>query len=77
MESHAIVPRPFLGGFVPENLETRGSVKQEVKQEWINVHEPYELRDWAIYFSVSRMKIAEAVMAVGPMVEDVKRYLGK
>ncbi len=62
---------------MPENLETRGSVKQEVKQEWINVHEPYELRDWAIYFSVSRMKIAEAVMAVGPMVEDVKRYLGK
>lgn len=73
MESRTIAPRSFVGGFVPENLEARGSEKQE----WINVHEPYELRDWAIYFSVSRMKIAEAVMAVGPMVEDVKRYLGK
>lgn len=43
----------------------------------INVHEPNELRDWAIYFSVSREKLEEAVLAVGPMVEDVKRYLKK
>lgn len=58
---------------MPENLETSPSENQD----WINVHEPYELRDWAIYFSVSRMKIAEAVMAVGTRVEDVKRFLGK
>lgn len=44
---------------------------------WINIHEPDELRDWAIYFSVSREKIKEAVLSVGPMVEDVKRFLGK
>lgn len=43
----------------------------------INVHQPYELRDWAIYFSVSPDKIKAAVLIVGPAVEDVKRYLGK
>lgn len=73
METRAIVLHPSPKGPVPENLETCGSKPQE----WINIHEPYELRDWAIYFSVSRMKIAEAVMAVGTKVEDVKRFLGK
>ena len=73
METRATVPHTFPGGPVPENPEARGSQHQE----WINIHEPYELRDWAIYFSVSRMKIAEAVMAVGTCVEDVKRFLGK
>lgn len=58
---------------MPDNLK----VRQPEEQEWINIHEPYELRDWAIYFSVSREKIRESVMAVGPLVEDVKRYLGK
>lgn len=43
----------------------------------INIYEPKELRDWAIYFSVSREKITEAVISVGPMVEDVKLYLKK
>jgi len=73
MESRAIVLHPSQRGLVPENLETRRSVDQD----WINIHEPYELRDWAIYFSVSRMRVAEAVMAVGTRVEDVKRFLGK
>ena len=73
METHAIVPHPSPSVFMPEKLETR----PPADPEWINIHEPYELRDWAIYFSVSRMKIAEAVMAVGTRVEDVKRFLGK
>lgn len=50
---------------------------QSGEMGWINIHEPSELRDWVIYFSVSREKIEEAVIAVGPMVEDVKRYLKK
>lgn len=50
---------------------------QSEEMGWINIHDPSELRDWAIYFSVSREKIEEAVIAVGPMVEDVKRYLKK
>ncbi|WP_243303672.1 DUF3606 domain-containing protein [Geothrix oryzisoli] len=58
---------------MPDNLK----VAKPESEEWINIHEPYELRDWAIYFSVSREKLKETVMAVGPMFEDVKRQLGK
>jgi hypothetical protein len=46
-------------------------------QEMIHVEEPHDLLDWAIYFSVSREKLKEAVRAVGPGVEDVKRFFGK
>jgi len=46
-------------------------------QEMIHVDEPHDLLDWAIYFSVSREKLRDAVLAVGPGVEDVKRFLGK
>ena len=56
-----------------DNLKLR----QPADREWINVHQPYELRDWAIYFSVSIDKLKAAVEAVGPAVEDVKRHLGK
>lgn len=51
--------------------------RQTEDQGWIHVEEIHDLRDWAIYFSVSKEKLREAVAAVGPRVEDVKRYLGK
>ena len=43
----------------------------------INVHEDYELRDWSSTLGVSRDRLKEAVRKVGPMVDDVKRELGK
>lgn len=43
----------------------------------INIHEPYELRDWAAKFGVSEARIKEAVARVGVMVADVKKFLGK
>lgn len=43
----------------------------------INIHEPYELRDWARHFGVSEQKIRDAVAAVGVMVKDVERHLRK
>jgi hypothetical protein len=58
---------------VPDNLK----VPRAEASETVNVDEPYELRDWAIYFSVSRERVREAVLAVGPGLEDVKQYLGK
>ena len=63
----------FPGGAVPDDLTSR----QSDDQEMINIHQIYDLRDWAIYFSVSKERIKEAVGVVGPRVEDVKRYLGK
>lgn len=58
---------------VPDELMRR----QPEDQEMINIDEIHDLRDWAIYFSVSKEKLKEAVGAVGPRVEDVKRHLGK
>ena len=43
----------------------------------INVHEAWEVRDWAKHFNVTEAKLKEAVAKVGVMVKDVKAYLGK
>lgn len=43
----------------------------------INVHEPYELRDWAKHFGVTEEQVRKAVTKVGVMVKDVQRELGK
>jgi Protein of unknown function (DUF3606) len=43
----------------------------------INVHEPYELRDWSKKLGVTPEKLKETVKQVGPMVKDVKKALGK
>lgn len=43
----------------------------------INVHEPYELRDWSKKFGVTPEELRDAVRAVGPMVKDVAKYLGR
>ena len=43
----------------------------------INVHEDYELRYWAEKFAVSKEALKEAVKTAGPMVDNVRRQLGK
>jgi hypothetical protein len=58
---------------MPDNLHQRG----KPDRDRINVHEPWELRDWAKHFGASEDKVREAVQRVGVMVTDVKRYLGK
>jgi uncharacterized protein DUF3606 len=42
-----------------------------------NVHEDYELRYWTRELGVTPEKLKETVREVGPMVDDVKRKLGK
>ncbi|HEY8697669.1 MAG TPA: DUF3606 domain-containing protein [Rhizomicrobium sp.] len=42
----------------------------------INSNEDYELEYRAKEWGVSKERIREAVQAVGPMVDDVKRHLG-
>lgn len=42
----------------------------------INSNEDYELEYRAKEWGVSKERIKEAVRAVGPMVDDVKRHLG-
>lgn len=43
----------------------------------INVNEDYELRDWSKKLGATPQQIKDAVKAVGPMVADVKKKLGK
>lgn len=41
----------------------------------IDVNEPWELSYWTRALGVSADKLSQAVKAVGPMVDDVKRHL--
>jgi hypothetical protein len=41
------------------------------------VKEPYELADWAKKFGVTPQQLKDAEKAVGPMVKDIKKELGK
>ncbi len=43
----------------------------------INVNQEYELRDWSESLGVTPEELRRAVQAVGPMVKDVRRHLGK
>lgn len=58
---------------MPDNLK----IRQPEDRLKINIHEPYELRDWAKKFNVTEAQIRQAVQVVGPMVVDVKRHLGR
>lgn len=43
----------------------------------VNVHEKYEVDHWCGQFGCTEAQLKAAVKAVGPMVVDVRRYLGK
>lgn len=58
---------------MPDNLKDTG--KRDDSR--INVNEPYEVQYWTKTLGVTADKLKEAVRAVGPMVKDVKKYLGK
>ena len=46
-------------------------------RERINVHQEYELRDWAKSLNTTPEKIKEAVQAVGDRADKVREYLGE
>jgi len=43
----------------------------------INIHEDYELRDWAKSMHTTPERVKEAVQAVGDRAEKVREYLGQ
>ncbi len=43
----------------------------------VNTSEEWELKYWAKEFGVTEAALKEAVKAVGPMVVDVRKKLGK
>lgn len=42
---------------------------------FINLSEPYEVRDWTNSLGVSEAQLREAVAAVGSSAEKVRQYL--
>ena len=54
-----------------DNLQHRGGQDRTR----IDVHQDYELRDWARKFGVTREQIKEAVQAVGSSAQAVERHL--
>jgi hypothetical protein len=46
-------------------------------RERINVHEEYELRDWAKTLNTTPERIKEAVQAVGDRADQVRGFLGQ
>lgn len=51
-------------------------IKRPLDAKKINVNEPWELDYWTKTLNVSADRLRQGVRAVGPMVDDVKRYLG-
>lgn len=58
---------------MPDNLQ-RKAPEDPTK---INMNQSWEVDYWMGKFGVTKAKLQEAVNAVGVMVADVKRYLGK
>ena len=46
-------------------------------RERINVHQDYELRDWAKSMNTTPERIKEAVQAVGDRADKVREYLSE
>ena len=56
---------------MPDNKANTG--KQDDAR--ININQDYELRDWSKKFGVTPDQLKEAVKAVGPVADDVRRHL--
>lgn len=52
-------------------------VPSQQDRKRINVNQEHECRYWSDRFGVSPERLRQAVKEVGPMVEDVRDYLGK
>lgn len=56
-----------------DDLTNRGP-KDEAR---VNISEPWELTYWTKKFGCTEEELIAAVKAVGPMVIDVRKHLGK
>ena len=53
------------------------SIQKPVDPNGINIHEEWELTYWTKLLGTSEGDLREAVMAVGPKTEAVRKHLGK
>lgn len=59
--------------FMPDNLKKTGK-GDDIR---ININQAHEIVYWCGDLGITPEKLKEAVRKVGPMVKDVKKYLGK
>ncbi|QNM94884.1 DUF3606 domain-containing protein [Chitinimonas koreensis] len=52
-------------------------IKQPADPKKINVNEDWEVKYWTKELGVNEATLRAAVKAVGPLVVDVRRHLGK
>jgi Protein of unknown function (DUF3606) len=64
-------PKP--GDNMSDDLSNRGP-KDRAR---VNVNEPWELTYWCKKFNCTEAQLRAAVKAVGPMVTEVQKHLGK
>ena len=53
------------------------SKSQGQDRQRINIHQDYELRDWAKSMNTTAERIKEAVQAVGDRADKVREYLSQ
>ena len=56
-----------------DNLKNTGK-QDDIR---INKNQSWEVRDWSKRLGVSEATLLKAIAAVGPLVKDVKKHLGK
>jgi hypothetical protein len=57
---------------MPDDLKNTGKA-DDIR---INIHQDHEVSYWSKELGVTPEKLKAAVAAVGPMVKDVKKWLG-
>jgi hypothetical protein len=82
--AHSFMLEPNPHSQVEESLNRRGKIMADDKskagkadRDRINVNEAYEITYWPNKLDVAREQLRGAVAAVGPMAEDIQRYLNK
>ena len=53
------------------------SIRGPADRSRINVNEAYEVAYWTKEFGCTDAQLRDAVKAVGPMVDEVRQYLGR
>jgi len=53
------------------------SIRGPADRSRINVNEAYEVAYWTKEFGCTEAQLRDAVKAVGPMVDEVRQYIGR
>ena len=69
--------RPATANYEGEWNGGRSQEFDQVDQERIDLTDDAEIREWSATLGVSKLELQAAVEKVGPVVDDVRHFLGK